>query len=196
MVEEHTVKVQVRPLRAIAVFCLAFSLASSAPAAIIDFASTFAPGNWSVTFSGGPPETTLNVVGSDAIPFPGGAARETLVQITIPAGPSFFLSFDWDYVTTDIAGPSFDPAGFYLNAVPVQLSDNGGSNSQNGSELSILVNPGDVFAFYVNASDDCCGAATFTVDNFVAQETPEPSTVGMFLAGLSLLGIGRYRRRG
>jgi hypothetical protein len=179
---------------------LALLLTSAVPsdAAIIDFSGIFAPGNWTVdpgvgdgsaTFSGGPPETTLDLVGSDT---GSGSQIVTLVEITIPAGPSWFLSFSWDFSTLDF--PSFDPAGYSVNGSQFQLSDDFGLSLQSGSVSGIQVNPGDTFAFYVDSEDDIFGAATLTVGGFVA-ETPEPSTVGMVVAGLSLLGLGSIRRR-
>jgi hypothetical protein len=118
----------------------------------------------------------------------------TVIEVAIPAGPYFYLSFNWGFLTGDIGGPAFDPAGYSINGSFFQLSADSGGSSQSGSVSGILVNPGDVFGFYVNASDNCCGSATLTVDGFVA-ETPEPSTLGMFAAGLSLLGVGCFRRK-
>ena len=64
------------------------------------------------------------------------------------------LSFEWKYQTSDCQGPYWDPLGYLLNGIPVQLtldgSTTGGDNNQSGL-VSILVDEGDVFSFYIFA---------------------------------------------
>jgi hypothetical protein len=211
MVEATAVKYHARPFWAIGFVCLFLSLAGQSRAAIIHFDGVFDPINWtiseivdlgppssppsfgdgSVTFSGGAPATTLDLAGSDTL---SGNNVNTLIQITIPT--TYFLSFDWAYNTTDSGGPVWDMAGYILNGIFTQLSDDAGANSQAGSILGLAVVAGDVFGFYVDSVDDDFGRATLTIDTFVAEDAPEPSTVVMLISGLSLIGIGRLRRKG
>ena len=73
------------------------------------------------------------------------------------------IYFSWDYTTFD--GPAFDPFGYTLNGIFVELTDPNGALNQSGNvalELSNL----DVFCFRANTDDGTFGAATTTNINF------------------------------
>jgi hypothetical protein len=106
------------------------------------------------------------------------------------------FSFLWLYQTWDIAGPSFDRAG-YFRGIPTgpsswswtltQLSNNAGPTSQSGWVGGVSLNAGDRFGFYVLTTDDDLGRASLTI------YTPEPASLG--LVGLGLVGLGLWARR-
>jgi hypothetical protein len=204
---------KVGPYWAIPFVCFLLSVSSPTHAAVIHFDGPFDPINWSLSeivddgtgpvvnappsfgdgsasFTGGTPATTLDLTGSDTL---SGNNVITLLQIAIPS--AYYLSFDWAYSTLDSGGASWDLAGFILNGVYTQLSDDLGGVSQSGSVSGLLVNPGDIFGFYIDSLDDDFGAATITIDSFAAQDVPEPSTFSILFAGLALVGLGQFRRK-
>ncbi|MEO5905701.1 MAG: hypothetical protein ABIQ11_03185, partial [Saprospiraceae bacterium] len=89
----------------------------------------------------------------------------TLFQIIIPSTGQ--LVFDWNYSTSDIDGPSFDPFCYNLNGTFFQLTNNIGPNIQSGT-ASVLVTAGDVFAFEQRSVDCIFGAGATTVVEFYA----------------------------
>lgn len=84
------------------------------------------------------------------------------------------LSFDWDYQTRDCQGPYWDPFGYLLNGIPVQLtldgSTTGGDNNQSGI-VSIPVDVGDVFSFYIFSRDNYCGEAHAAISKFIGPQS-------------------------
>jgi hypothetical protein len=75
------------------------------------------------------------------------------------------VSFNWDYSTADWSG-GYDPAGWSLNGVFTQLSNNT-TKSSSGS-VTTLVKAGDIFGFFVNTVDNVLGAANLKVSSFSA----------------------------
>lgn len=98
------------------------------------------------------------------------------------------------YNTND--GAVFDPGGYVLNGIRLQLTNNGGAKSQNGS-FSFLINAGDEYGFYVNTVDNVVGRGNIAVlSNAFATAVPEPATWAMMLLGFGMIGAAvRYRRR-
>jgi hypothetical protein len=109
----------------------------------------------------------------------------TLVTWNITT-PESNLWFRWLYETWDADGPSYDPAGYYLNGSYVQLTNDSGPNSQHGLVIIPSLSPGDVFGFYVDATDDCCGGAQISISAI-----PEPATWTL----LALGGVAVLARR-
>ena len=112
-------------------------------------------------------------------------------DFTITSTGAGWISFDWDYSTSDIDGSSFDPFGWLLNGTFTQLSTNGLFGTQSGSEL-FAINLGDVFGFSAQSSDSALGSATTSVSSFVAT-VPAPSTLGVFALGLFGLAFARRK---
>jgi hypothetical protein len=56
---------------------------------------------------------------------------QSLLCITVPADGT--MEFDWDYVTSDVDGPLFDPFGYTIDGVYTQLTDDDGPIAQSGS---------------------------------------------------------------
>jgi hypothetical protein len=165
-----------------------FAVAQAGP---IGFTGPYDPSLWSlsnpvggsVDSSGAPASVTIT--GGN-----GGSAGTTSWTIGAPAGGT--VSFDWSYVSYDVDGPFFDPAGYLVNGSPTQLSNNGGSASQSGS-TSFSVAPGDIFGFYVYTTDGVLGPGALTPSNFSAPDSlPEPAT--WLLVGIPLVLVGLRRR--
>lgn len=112
--------------------------------------------NGSVDTSGAP--ASIAITSTDESP-------SGLVDFRISAPQSGTLSFDWNYETTDIDGPEFDPFGYVLNGTFVLLTNNAGPDIQSGS-VSIVISSGDTFAFRKLATDGIEGSATTIITNF------------------------------
>uniref|UniRef100_UPI003568C07F HYR domain-containing protein n=1 Tax=Mariniphaga sediminis TaxID=1628158 RepID=UPI003568C07F len=132
-----------------------------------NFTGPFAPENWDLVTNGGNgyidlsgAPTQITLWGSNDS---GASSPDTEYKITIPTDGT--MSFDWDYLTFDVDGPSYDPFGYSINGVFTQLTADNGSDTQNGS-ISIPLNQGDVFAFVVQTTDDGMGPGTSTMVSF------------------------------
>ena len=123
-----------------------------------------------------------------------GNPSNTDVTIALPEGGT--ISFAWFFTTTDQDGPSFDPF-FVLRPSSGQLSDNGGSNSQNGV-FSFSANAGDVIGFRVSTVDNSFGSAGVRITDFNFVEdrvnpAPEPGSIALLGAAL-LAGFAGRRK--
>ncbi len=170
-------------------------LASTIQAGPISFSGQFDPalatvqtngGNGSVSFLGAP--VSITITGSDS--WSNNYIR-TLVFWSITT-PVTDLSFDWEYNTSDVWGPSWDPAGYCIDASCIQLSNSSGSNSQSGSVAGINLIAGQTFGFYVDTVEDDFGPAHLTI---TGAEVPEPATAGLVLVPLALLAGMKLRRK-
>jgi hypothetical protein len=125
------------------------------------FNGDFDPAKWATVNGGGSVSmnnSTLTLTGNNN----GGGGVATQATITCPVSGEF--TFDWDYLTNDVDGPSFDPA-FYINGVFQQLTNSGGADSQSGS-LTVNCAAGDVIGFAVVPTDGILGSASLTITNF------------------------------
>lgn len=125
------------------------------------FFGFYAEENWNVETNGG--DGFVIFFGADFVNVLGdnseAGARDTAVTIEIPCDGS--VNFDWFYQTQD-TGPAFDPAGYLLNGVFNQITDNAGSDFQSGLE-DVAVQQGDIFGFIVHSNDGVKGPAQLTV---------------------------------
>ncbi|MFZ6053555.1 hypothetical protein, partial [Halocola ammonii] len=110
------------------------------------FSSTSGDGFGEVTEDG------LTLESSDS-----GTLVSQIVALT-SAAKALTISFDWDYLTTDVDGPAYEEFGYTIDGVFTQLSDNAGANDQSGS-ASFEVPAGSEIAFIINATDDQLGSA-------------------------------------
>ena len=113
---------------------------------------------------------------------------DTKYSITVPS--DVVLDFNWSYVTYDEDGPHYDPAGYSINGVWYQLSNDFGANSQSGFISGLSLRAGDTFAFEVRSLDDLYGPAVLSISG---GEIPEPGSVALFGSGLLLIAL-RHRK--
>ncbi len=97
-------------------------------------------------------------------------SNEVLSNTNIQGGAQFVVpaagvyTFDWSYSTNDVDGPNLDPA-YYINGLPVILTDDFGADIQSGS-VSVSVTAGSTFGFEIIAEDNILGEATLVITNF------------------------------
>ena len=102
--------------------------------------------------------------------------------------------FDWDYETFDVDGPAFDPFGYIINGVKTQLTDNAGPDNQDGTGETFNVLAGDIFGWYIEATDGILGAAVdTTAANF--SPIPLPASALLLLGGLGGLTVLRKKKK-
>ncbi|MDO9640864.1 MAG: VPLPA-CTERM sorting domain-containing protein [Pseudotabrizicola sp.] len=112
------------------------------------------------------------------------------------ADQAYEVSGVWQYSTSDVDGSSFDPFGYFIDSVfinLVQLSTNGmpAPAFQNGV-FSFLVAAGQAFGFYAYANDGILGSSTSIA---YGNLTPVPLPAGGLLLLTALGGVALVRRR-
>lgn len=136
------------------------------------------------------------VVGSNG----GTLTGVTTASPAVAAPGAGTIFFNWSFHTNDVDGAALDPAGYYLD-IPTnifQITNDVGPVDQSGSS-SFAVASGQLYGFYVFATDDQLGEATLTVignPTFVPTNpnaVPEPGSIA--LLGLGLLGLAAVRKR-
>jgi hypothetical protein len=129
----------------------------------------------------------------------------TTVFVTVPEASR--LSFSWEYVTTDIDGPAFDPFGYVVDNFPpddprvegdvVELIDRGGAVEQAGTFTTDVIEANQIFGLQIG-TDNRGGRAQVTISDFMVmvtepdvvppQAVPEP-TSAIAIALLAGLGL-------
>jgi hypothetical protein len=109
------------------------------------------------------------------------------------------VSFDWSYITHDLYGSYYDPAGYYLDGTFNQLSTNNDRDtSTSGIDSSgittVSLNAGDTFGWYVYSTDSRYGRGELDISATDVSATPEPSSLLLLGSGLAGL-IGMVRRK-
>jgi hypothetical protein len=155
-------------------------------AAKAQFSGAYAPDRWTTMLSSGSNGTvdisgapsSIIIRGSD-----GGGGSDVDIDYTITVTTSGNLSFNWSYHTNDMdASPAYDLAGFLINGVFTQLSNDAGPIDQSGSYSAGLVSAGSVIGFRVRATDNTMGDATFTISGFSAPGGVLPLRLQSFTA--------------
>lgn len=178
-------------LMSLCVFCC------TADADVLNFTGPFDVANWTQAMTNGGDGSfdltnaplSVTLFGSNNA-VSGGIASDTRFSITPTTG--WFIGFDWQYSTTD--DPSWDPAGYSINGVFTQLSNDAGSQSQSGQVRNLLIVPGDVFAFEQRSVDSFFGRAQMTISSFSAT-VPEPASFIPVAVGFAAFGVRAFRRR-
>jgi len=165
----------------------------------LGFEGSYDPSNWTL-FTGtgdGSVDTSLAPSSIDLRGSDTGSGDFITTTFTIGSPGDGTVSFSWDYDSFNVDGPFFDPAGFVLNGLLTQLTNDGGPDVQSGV-LNVLVSTGDVFGFYVSTLDDALGEALISISNFSAPAAsiPEPGTFLLMGTGLiGLIGFGWRKRK-
>lgn len=113
-------------------------------------------------------------------------APSNFTTYTFTAGTAETLVIPWVYHTYDCCSSYWDPAGYTLNGGYYQLTVDFLYTAQSGI-LTIGLNPGDIFGFYVYSPDSIEGRGE------ISAMTPEPATMTLLVTGV--LGYMASRRR-
>lgn len=107
--------------------------------------------------------------------------------LTDTAAVAETLSFKYVYTTNDCCGSVWDPAGYFINGVQTQLSIDGFNGGQFNSSglVSLALNAGDSYGFYVNSADSVLGRGEIAFSPGV----PEPAMWAMMLVGFGAIGL-------
>ena len=123
--------------------------------------SLTSPGSVEITSSG----STVTLVGGNTTS--GGCSGAQFGFNTAPCTVSAAylaggrtVSFDWNYATSDTAGPGADIFGIVVDGRVMQISDPGGSLKQSGHVDIVAQN---YVQFFLNCTDCTDGAATAIV---------------------------------
>ncbi len=135
------------------------------------FSGVYDVSNWDTELNGGDgnvlAENTSDVLitGDDSDQ----GQTDTSFSLVMPCDGN--VDFDWDYRTVDDDGPEFDPAGYSVDGVFTQISDDDGDDVQNGME-TVPVLAGQIFGFVVRTNDGDEGeaSASFTPTEFPPEE--------------------------
>lgn len=137
-----------------------------------DFVGVYAPANWTESHT---PITDVGVITTTGAPLSvsiessnGGNTGLHSVIWTVTVLASGDITFDWNYITTDVDGSAFDYPQYAINGViigDIPGFVSGGANSQSGS-CTIAITAGQTFSLLMTASDDVLGSATTVFSNF------------------------------
>jgi hypothetical protein len=150
------------------------AISGSGSAIISGFNGGYAPANWTISYTPSPNGGTVNTSGAPAnislTSSDAGIGSNQSVIYTVTVISSGNITFNWNYVTTDVGGSSYDVPEYYINGVNMGFFPgfvSGGPNTQSGT-ATIAVTAGQTFSFAIRATDDILGAATVTISNFTA----------------------------
>lgn len=168
---------------------------SSSSGTVSGFQDYYSPANWSISHS---PVTDFGSVNTSGAPnsisvtsSDGGNYGAHSVFFTILVPVSGNITFNWNYTTTDVDGPSFDLPQYAINGAIIGNMTGfnpSGANSQSGS-ATIAVTAGQTFSFVMTAMDDILGAATTIFSNFTAP-TPVNTTISWYTVPTNGTTIG------
>lgn len=160
------------------------------------FSGYYDVANWTMDLNGGSVDTTSQPNSITITTSNSGSDELSNTDFTIASAGDGYVSFSWNYITTDIENPEFDPFGYLLNGAFTQLTDDSGSYLQTGS-TSFAVSAGDIIGFRAFATDSLLGSSITVVTDFVAPAAvPVPAAVWMFGSGLmALLGFRNRKAR-
>jgi hypothetical protein len=176
-------------------FAILLEFGLSSGVANAAFTGDYAVSNWTKTLDGGSINTGgapsfVSLVSKDFDVFSAASNQD----FTISAVAESIISFNWNYLTSDIDGSFYDPFYFLLNGSSTKLTVDNSFAPQSGF-FSKHVNANDVFGFRANAVDSYKGFAITRISNFDVTAVPEPETYALMLAGLGMVGFMARRRK-
>ena len=152
----------------------------AAPPARAGFIGLYDPSNFVLTNTNA--DGSLAVLDSNTIQLTGGnngSDQPGTTDFLILAPATGLVSFDWSYSSLDT--PTFDDAGYIINAIYTQLADTDGEVGQ----VAFQVSMGDSFGFRAGTDDNTGEPGILTVTNFEAPGTaspvPEPGGLPLML---------------
>lgn len=104
------------------------------------------------------------------------------------------VSFNWTYQTFDIDGSSFDPFGYFVDAVFVQLSDDLPPPAFQFGPGTFSVLAGQAFGFWTAATNGILGRSLTTIQGTITPSAVPVPAAGLLLVG-ALGGLAALRRR-
>ena len=135
-------------------------------------------------------------------------------NFTIKALADGLVSFKWNFKTDDghsttvkvgnekiSTRSSFDPFGYLLNNVFVQLTQNAYKEDSQLGTVSFAVKKGDLFGFGAFSTTSNKGSATTTVSgfSFINEPSKAPSAVpvpaALWLMLVPMAGLGMFRKK-
>ena len=124
-----------------------------------------------------------------------GELEVNLTTYTDTAVADATINFDFLYFTEDIDGSNPDPAGYVINNVFTQLSpvDLAQFGEAFGSAM-FSVMAGDIFGWYVDATDGILGRGILSVDvNTAPSAVPLPAASWLLLSAFAGFGLMRKK---
>jgi hypothetical protein len=152
----------------------------AAPPARAGFIGPYDPSNFVLINTNA--DGSLAVLDSNTIQLTGGnngSDQPGTTDFLILAPATGVVSFDWSYSSLDT--PTFDYAGYVINAIFTQLADTDGEAGQ----AAFQVSTGDMFGFRAGTVDNTGEPGILTVTNFdapgAASPVPEPGALSLIL---------------
>lgn len=161
-------------------------------------------GGWAVTTVGGGAaglEVRDNVAGAaqagvNYVELDGAENDKISQTLATVAGQTYNISF-WFSDRTNVAGASEGwalSAGSYTAGIPGGgFNTSGGNQWQHFTGSFVATSSSTVFSLWGTGTSDSYGTS---IDNIsVTSAVPEPTTMGLFAAGLAVLGLSARRRK-
>jgi hypothetical protein len=131
------------------------------------FTGPYQPANWTLTNTNADGTVDLSLAPAQIL-LVGGDNHSLLAGVTewkVAITNAATLQFNWSYFTRDDLSGPWDRAGWRLNTNSVELARNNSTNL--AGQVSINVNPGDEFAFWVRTEDNMVAPGELTITNFL-----------------------------
>lgn len=132
----------------------------------------------------------FDLFGSDSAASGGNVGPNNTTYLDV-AGANVVLGFNWSYHTDDFI-PFFDSAGYVVNNIFHQLTNDNGPNDQSGLAILVIA-AGQNFGLYVQSVDQQFGRGDIAVT--AATVAPVPAALSLFATGLAGLGWLARRQR-
>jgi hypothetical protein len=181
---------------------------ATASSSAYGFSGPYAPALWTTALTGTPAgggapaavdasgaPSTIIIRGGDDVP-PGGTdcwddnlanpRKGCAILYTLTASVSGTVGFDWAYESFDNSSSAvYDVFGYVVDGLTTQVTNDGGSITQNGS-VSFDVVAGQTFGFWLDCGDCGYGNAVVSIRGFRA---PAPAAAAIPALGVPQLAL-------